>query len=134
MADPKTPPSGTVQRRSVLKAGVALGALQLPGVALAQAPALLPTQKIQPASDAALAKLPPRGAGPKFYPSIMRKGDPPDHPKTRAPSPPPVHSITRESGLVIEKNVAIPLRDGVKIIGIEPQVVADHSEQVARII
>ena len=84
MADPKNPPSGAVLRRSVLKgaaaAGGALGALRLPTTAQAQT--LLPTQKIEAESDAALAKLPAGGKGPKFYRAIMRKGDPPDHPKT----------------------------------------------------
>jgi predicted acyl esterase len=98
-------------------AGSALSALGVPALAeLPKGVTLLPTQKIQPESDAALAKIPRgRGVGPKLYRSIMRRGDPPDKPKTRLPAPPPVHQVIREDGLLIEKNVAITLRDGVKI-------------------
>ena len=50
---------------------------------------------------------------PPLFPGLTRKGRPPGDSPTRPP--PPVHGRTRENGLVIERNVAVALRDGVRI-------------------
>lgn len=46
---------------------------------------------------------------------IMRPGVHPDQVVGKKPPPPPEYSQTRENGLHIERNVAVPLRDGIHI-------------------
>jgi uncharacterized protein len=46
---------------------------------------------------------------------IMRPGVHPDRVVGKKVPPPPVHSETRENGLLIERNVSMRLRDGVRI-------------------
>jgi predicted acyl esterase len=46
---------------------------------------------------------------------IMRPGVHPDRVVGKKVPPPPVHSETRENGLLIERNVSVRLRDGVRI-------------------
>src|SRR4051812_24066979 len=46
---------------------------------------------------------------------IMRPGVPPDRVIGKKVPPPPVYSETRESGLLIERNVPVRMRDGVRI-------------------
>ena len=53
-------------------------------------------------------------ADPEFE-IIMRPGVHPDRVVGRKVPPPPVHSETRENGLLIERNVSVRLRDGVRI-------------------
>ena len=46
---------------------------------------------------------------------IMRPGVHPDRAVGKKVPPPPVHSVVRESGLLIERNASVRLRDGVRI-------------------
>ncbi|HEU4625653.1 MAG TPA: CocE/NonD family hydrolase [Steroidobacteraceae bacterium] len=46
---------------------------------------------------------------------IMRPGVHPDRVVGKKVPPPPVHSVVRESDLIIERNAAVRLRDGVRI-------------------
>jgi uncharacterized protein len=46
---------------------------------------------------------------------IMRPGVHPQTAPGRKRAPPPVHGVVRENGLLIERNVKVPLRDGVRI-------------------
>jgi predicted acyl esterase len=54
-------------------------------------------------------------AGNSGFELIMRPGVHPDRVVGKKVPPPPVHSVVRESGLVIERNVSVRLRDGVRI-------------------
>lgn len=60
-----------------------------------------------------LAVAPAGAADPPLFEGETRKGRPPGDSPTRPP--PPVHSLVRESGLLIERNAAVKLRDGVTI-------------------
>jgi predicted acyl esterase len=46
---------------------------------------------------------------------IMRPGVHPELAPGRKRAPPPKHGVVRENGLLIERNVKVPLRDGVRI-------------------
>jgi predicted acyl esterase len=46
---------------------------------------------------------------------IMRPGIHPDLAPGRRKPPPPVHSVVRENGMRIERNVVVPMRDGTRI-------------------
>lgn len=69
------------------------------------------------ASSAAAASLFGMGSAeardPPLYEGITRKGRPPGESPTHPP--PPVHAFVRDSGLLIERNAVVALRDGVKI-------------------
>ena len=56
-----------------------------------------------------------RQAGNSGFELIMRPGVHPDRVVGKKPPPPPVHSETRESGLHIERNVSVYMRDGTRI-------------------
>ena len=54
-------------------------------------------------------------AGKSGFELIMRPGAHPEKVVGKKAPPPPVYSETRENGLVIERNIAVRLRDGVRI-------------------
>ena len=54
-----------------------------------------------------------QAAEPPVFGGIMRKGRPPGDSPSKPPAP--VHSVERADGLLIERNAAVKLRDGVTI-------------------
>ncbi len=55
-----------------------------------------------------------QAANPKVE-LIMRAGVPPERVVGKKVPPPPVYTEARENGLLIERNIAVPMRDGVRI-------------------
>jgi predicted acyl esterase len=54
-------------------------------------------------------------AGGSDFEVLMRPGVHPERVVGKKVPPPPVHSETRENGLLIERNIRVRLRDGVHI-------------------
>ena len=55
------------------------------------------------------------GPGANQFELIMREGVDPQLVVGKKAPPPPVYSVGRESGLIIERNATVRLRDGVRI-------------------
>jgi hypothetical protein len=53
---------------------------------------------------------------PGIHPKMSAAPDAPPRRPGTSPCPPPEHAVRHEDGLLIERNIAVPLRDGIRIL------------------